>query len=68
MKRTINTSRTEAEKLINEWIFNARDRNILMRRILDGLTFEQIAEEFSLSTQRTKVIVYQSLDKLSNHL
>lgn len=68
MKRTINTSRTEAERLINEWIFNARDRNILMRRILDGLTFEEIAEEFSLSTQRTKVIVYQSLDKLSNHL
>lgn len=68
MKRTINTSRTEAEKLINEWIFNARDRNILMRRILDGLTFEELAEEFSLSTQRTKVIVYQSLDKLSNHL
>lgn len=68
MKRTINTSRTEAERLINEWIFNARDRNILMRRILDGLTFEELAEEFSLSTQRTKVIVYQSLDKLSNHL
>lgn len=68
MKRTINTSRTEAERLINEWIFNARDRNILMRRILDGLTFEELAEEFSLSIQRTKVIVYQSLDKLSNHL
>lgn len=68
MKRAINTSRTEAERLINEWIFNARDRNILRRRILDGLTFEELAEEFSLSTQRTKVIVYQSLDKLSNHL
>ena len=68
MKHAINTSRTEAERLINEWIFNAKDRNILRRRILDGLTFEELAEEFSLSTQRTKVIVYQSLDKLSNHL
>lgn len=68
MKHAINTSRTEAERLINEWIFNARDRDILRRRILDGLTFEELAEEFSLSTQRTKVIVYQSLDKLSNHL
>lgn len=68
MKHAINTSRTEAERLINEWIFNAMDRNILRRRILDGLTFEELAEEFSLSTQRTKVIVYQSLDKLSNHL
>lgn len=68
MKRTINTSRSEAEKLINEWIFNARDRNILMRRIFDGLPFEELAEEFNLSTQRTKAIVYQSLDKLCAHL
>lgn len=66
MKRTINTSRSEAERLINEWIFNARDRNILKRRILDGVSFEELAEEFHLSTQRTKVIVYQSLDKLEH--
>lgn len=68
MKRTINTSRTEAESLINEWIFNARDRSILKRRILDGLTFEELSEEFNLSTQRTKAIVYRSLDMLSCHL
>lgn len=68
MKRTINTSRSKAECLINEWIFNARDRDIVKRRILDGLTFEELAEEFNLSPQRTKVIVYQSLDILSCHL
>lgn len=54
MKRSLNMSRTEAEKLINEWIFNARDRDILKRRILDGISFEELAEEFHLSTQRTK--------------
>lgn len=68
MKRTINTSRTEAEYLINEWIFNVRDRDILRRRILDGLSFEELAEEFNLSVQRTKAIVYQNIDKLSCHL
>lgn len=68
MKRALNVSRSKAECLINEWIFNARDRNILRRRIIDGLTFEELAEEFNLSTQRTKAIVYQSLDKLSHHL
>lgn len=66
MKRSLNVSRTEAEMLINEWIFNARDRDILKRRILDGISFEELAEEFHLSTQRTKVIVYRSLDKLSH--
>lgn len=68
MKRSLSVSRSEAESLINEWIFNARDRDILRRRILDGLTFDELSEEFNLSTQRAKVIVYQSLDILSRHL
>lgn len=68
MKRTINTSRSEAEYLINEWIFNVRDRDIVRRRILDGLSFEELSEEFNLSVQRTKAIVYQNIDKLSCHL
>ena len=68
MKRTINTSRTEAEYLINEWIFSVRDRDIVRRRILDGLSFEELAEEFNLSVQRTKAIVYQNIDKLLIHL
>lgn len=68
MKRALNVSRSEAESLINEWIFSARDRMILRRRILDGLTFDELSEEFNLSPQRAKAIVYQSLDILSCHL
>ena len=47
---TIDLSRTEWENLIDEWIFNERDRAILKRRLLDGLTFEQLASEFNYST------------------
>ena len=68
MKRTLNMSRTEAEHLIDEWIFSIRDRDILRRRIFDGLTFEELSEEFNLSVQRTKAIVYQNIDKLLIHL
>jgi DNA-directed RNA polymerase sigma subunit (sigma70/sigma32) len=68
MKRQLNLSRTEVENLITEWIFNARDRDILRRRILDGRTFEELSEEFHLSTQRTKAIVYNALDTLHCHL
>ena len=68
MKRTLNMSRTEAEHLINEWIFSIRDRDILRRRIFDGLTFEELSEEFNLSVQRTKAIVYQNIDRLLIHL
>ena len=61
-------SRSEWEKLIDEWIFSERDRAILKRRLLDGLGFEQLAEEFYLSVQQTKTIVYKSQTRLFQYL
>ena len=63
-----NRSKSEIEHLIDEWIFNERDRQILKRRLLDGLTYEELAEEFHLSTQRIKAIIYKSQDRLFCHL
>lgn len=57
-------SRSEWEHLIDEWIFNERDRAILKRRLLDGICFEPLAEEFGLSVRRTKSIVYKAQKKL----
>ena len=54
--------------MINEWIFNERDRQILKRRILDGVCFEPLAEEFDLSVQQTKTIVYKSQRILQSHI
>ena len=51
---------SEIQRLINEWIKSERDRNILKRRLLDGITYERIAEEFNLSVRQTKNIVYKS--------
>ena len=42
-------SRTEVNAIIDEWIIgkNAeRDREILRRRLIDGITFERLAEEY----------------------
>ncbi len=57
-------SRSEWENLIDQWIFSERDRAILKRRLLDGICYEPLAEEFDLSVQQTKSIVY----KLQNRL
>lgn len=47
----INTkSRSEWERLINEWVHNEIDRQMLKRRLLDGVLIEPLAEEFNLST------------------
>lgn len=63
-----NLDRYQWEHLIDRWIFNERDRAILKRRLLDGICFEPLAEEFGLSTQQVKNIVYRGMDKLEKHL
>ena len=63
-------SRSELESLIDEWIIgrNAeRDRKILKRRLLDGLTYDRLAEEFDLSVRQLKNIIYKSEDRLFRH-
>ena len=64
-------SRSEIEYVIDEWIVgrNAeRDRAILKRRLVDGLTYERLAEEFDLSVRQVKNIVYRRQDTLFRHM
>lgn len=60
--------RSEWEKLIDEWIFNARNRDILKRRLLDGITLERVAEEFNMSVAQIKNIVNKGLSILSSKI
>ena len=61
-------SRSQWEHLIDEWIFNQRDRSLLKRRLLDGLTYEQLSAEFDLSVRQTKNIVYKQSEILFKHI
>ena len=63
-----NLSRAEWENLIDQWIFSERDRAILKRRLLDGITYERLAEEFNMSTQNVCNIIYKCQDKVFKHL
>ena len=66
-----NLSRSEWENLFDEWIVgrNAeRNRQILKRRLLDGITYERLAEEFDMSTQNVCGIIYKCQDKVFKHL
>ena len=67
--RNINDlSRREIENLIDEWIHNARNRRILRRRLIDGVRFEPLAEEFDLSVTQVKNIVYNARRRLAQHI
>ena len=52
-------SRSEIESLIDSWILNQRNREIVRRRFIDGIKIEPLAEEFDLSVSQTKRIVNQ---------
>lgn len=59
---------SEIAVLIDEYIHNERDRAILKRRLIDGVCYEPLAEEFNLSVQRIKSIVYKAQEKLFKHI
>ncbi len=68
--KDLDISRTELEHLIDEWIIgrNAeRNRKILKDRLIDGLTFESLADKYDISTQSAKAIVYKCQDRLFKH-
>ena len=43
--------------LIDQWVFNEKNRNLAKRKLIDGVSFEQIAGEYQLSVNQTKNIV-----------
>lgn len=64
-------TRTEITEAIDEWIIgkNAyRDREILKARLIEGHTFERLAEDFDMSVRQVKTIVYKSQEKLFRHI
>ena len=56
------------KELIEEYIHSERDRRVLYLRLVDGLTFERLAEEVDLSVRYVKTIVYKGEEILFRHL
>lgn len=61
-------SNIRMKAVIDEWIHSERDREILVRRLIDGITFERLAEEFDMSVRQVKNIVYKAEQELFKHL
>lgn len=61
-------SRSELTEAIDEWVLNEKYRAILKRRLIDGICFEPLAEEFDMSVRQIKNIVYKSQEKVFRHL
>lgn len=53
----MNYSNSEFIEWVNEYIHSARDREILIDRFVNGLTFIELSDKFYLSERQIKRIV-----------
>ena len=61
-------SNSRIREIIAEYVHSERDRRILERRLIDGITFERLAEEFDMSDRQVRRIVYKLQEQLFAHL
>lgn len=54
--------------LIDEHIHSERDRAIAKRRFVDGLCYEPLAEEFDMSVNQIRRIVYKTQNAVFKYL
>lgn len=55
-------------ELIAEYIHSERDRKLLERRLIDGITFERLAEEFDMSPRQIRTIVHKNESTLFKYV
>lgn len=54
---------SEIAQIIDEYVHNEKHRQMLKRRWIDGITFEELAYEFEFSVTQVKRIIHK-YDKL----
>lgn len=59
---------SEICKIIDETVHNERDRKLLKRRLVDGIKYESLAEEFDLSVRHVKSIIYKREKEILSYL
>lgn len=64
MPSNVDFDRYQWESEIDRWIFSEEHRAMLKRNLLDGRTYEQIAEEFDCSRDK----VARLIPRLQNRL
>lgn len=66
--KDIDLSRTEWEYLIEEYVLSSRDRRIMKSRVIDGMTYEDIAEMYDMSVTQICTIVRTCKERMLKHL
>lgn len=60
-------SRSEWDRLIEEWIFKAEHRQIMREAMLDGFSHGEIADRHNLSVDRIRAIIREEKHTLFHY-
>ena len=64
----IEYTNSQISQIIDDYIHSERDRAILKRRLIDGICYEPLAEEFDMSVAQIKRIIYKTEQKIFRHI
>ena len=71
MKIPSYACKADVVSAMHEWVMGLhaeRNKAIFSRKMIDGITYERIAEEFDLSDRQVKNIVYKVADIVYAHI
>lgn len=55
-------------ELINQWIFNAKNREIARDRLINGMQFTELSKKYNLSVRQIKGIMSENIKMLEDHI
>lgn len=61
-------SNSQINEIIAEYVHNEKFRQILCRRLIDGITLERLAEEFDMSISQIKRIIRRESAAVFRHV
>lgn len=64
MKIREDITNSQLEETIDQYIRSEKYRDILKRKLIDGLTYEATAEEFDMSPRQIKTIIKEQGAKI----
>ena len=63
--------KSDINNVLQEWVIgrNAlRNKEIFVRKVFDGITFEAVAEEYDLTDRQVQNIVYRLTGIINSHI
>lgn len=65
---TPDLSRDQIVYLINQFIFNARDRNLTYDRLIEGMTYDELSSKYFMSVRHVQNLIHKNKDIVFSHV